>query len=370
MLLSNNIYFDNNATTPLFPEVLEEMNNYAHIPLNPSAVHKTGKVAKTILEQARRKILNSVSADENYQLVFTSTGTEANNIALRGLEGYKIAVSEIEHSAVFKIIGYGHIPINENGTIDLNAVEKIAKNLEGEKFIVSVMYANNETGVIQPLKEVIDIVHSYGGLVHSDCIQAYGKIPFNVSELDIDIITISSHKIRGPHGAAALIYKKNLPITATTLGGGQEYGVRSGTQNTLAIHGFAIAAELAQNNLDNYSSHCSEIRDYLESEVAKISPDSVFYGQEANRLPNTSSFTMPNVMNDLQIVHFDMEGFCISAGSACSSGKMDIPRVQMSMGYPEEIARTSIRISLSPRLKMKLMNSFHLGRIYSKNTTI
>jgi cysteine desulfurase len=301
-----------------------------------------------LVEQSRRKILTSLNAGDKYQIVFTSTGTESNNIALRGLEDYRIAVSEIEHSSVFKIPGFGHIPVNENGTIDLNAVEKLAKSLEGEKFIVSIMAANNETGVIQPLKEAAEIIHQYGGLIHSDCIQAYGKIALDISDLDLDIMSISSHKIFGPQGSAALIYKKNLPIKGLTTGGGQEYGVRSGSHNTLSIYGFGVAGDFATKNLDSYNQQCSQLRDHLETQIAQISPDTVFYGNEAQRLPNTSSFTMPNVLNDLQIVHFDMNGFSVSAGSACSSGKMDLPRVQMSMGYPEEVARTSIRVSLSP----------------------
>lgn len=341
MHLSDYIYFDHNATTPVNPVVKKAMAEMGDEPLNASSIHAFGREAKKILEVARSNIVQALNADEKYEVVFTATGTEANNIALKGFKNFEVITTTVEHPSVLQVVGQGLIPVDKNGIVDLAALEEILKT--GKKYLVSVIFANNEVGVIQPIKEIIDLVHKYNGIIHSDATQAFGKISFNISELDLDLITISAHKMGGPQGAAALVFKKNLPVHALMQGGGQEFRIRPGTQNLVAIHGFGVAASLI--NVNAYTK-LAELRDYLESEIMQVCQDTVFFSKDVLRLPNTSSFTMPNVSNETQLIHFDTKGFAISAGSACSSGRVGLSTTQMSMGYSEEIAKTAIRISL------------------------
>ncbi len=339
--LRDYVYFDHNATTPVLSDVKYAMDEFPNLPLNPSSIHAYGRESKKILEAARANIGKALNADEKYEVVFTATGTESNNIALKGFKNLEVIASTIEHPSVLSVVGQGLIPVEKNGIVDLVALETILKS--GKRYLVSVIFANNEVGVIQPMKEIIDLVHRYNGIIHSDATQAFGKIPLSISELDLDLITISAHKMGGPQGAAALVLKKNLPISALMRGGGQEFRIRPGTQNLAAIHGFGIAASLI--NLDEYAK-LAELRDYLESKIAQVCKEAIFFGKDAKRLPNTSSFTMPNVSNETQLIHFDTNGFAISAGSACSSGRIGLSTTQMNMGYSEEIARTAIRVSL------------------------
>ncbi len=341
MQLSDYIYFDHNATTPVNSVVKKAMAEMGDEPLNASSIHAFGREAKKILEVARSNVAKAVGADEKYEVVFTATGTESNNIALKGFKNLEIITTTIEHPSVLSVVGQGLIPVDKNGVVDLVSLETILKS--GNRYLVSVIFANNEVGVIQSMKEIIDVVHRYNGIIHSDATQAFGKIPLNISALDLDLITISAHKMGGPQGAAALVFKKNLPISALMQGGGQEFRIRPGTQNLAAIHGFGIAASLI--NLDEYAK-LAELRDYLESEIAQVCKEAIFFGKDTQRLPNTSSFTIPNVSNETQLIHFDTNGFAISAGSACSSGRIGLSTTQMNMGYSEEIARTAIRVSL------------------------
>ncbi len=352
MHLSDYVYFDHNATTPVNPVVKKAMTEIGDEPLNASSIHAYGREAKKILEAARSNIAKALNADEKYEVVFTATGTEANNIALKAFKNLEVITTTIEHPSVLQVVGQGLIPVDKNGIVDLAALEEILKT--GKK-LVSVIFANNEVGVIQPIKEIIDLVHRYNGIIHSDATQAFGKIPFNISELDLDLITISAHKMGGPQGAAALVFKKNLPVHALMQGGGQEFRIRPGTQNLYAIHGFGIAASVI--NIYEYAK-LAELRDYLESEIAKICKETIFFSKEEARLPNTSSFTMPNVSNETQLIHFDTKGFAISAGSACSSGRIGLSTTQMSMGYSEEIAKTAIRISLGIGNTKQQMDKF------------
>ncbi|MCE2991630.1 MAG: cysteine desulfurase [Candidatus Jidaibacter sp.] len=338
------IFFDNNATTKLMPIVKEAIVEVMDNPLNASSMHVFGRYAKHILDSSRDSIKKAIGVGDEYQVIFTSSGTESNNLAVKGLPGFKVFSSQIEHASIISVVDQAIIPVTKDGVIDLEALEKICAGEHG-KFLVSIMSANNETGVIQPIKQAAEIVHKYGGLIHSDASQSFGKVEFNISELDLDMVTISSHKFGGPIGAAALIFKKNIPLGAIMFGGGQELRHRPGTQNVCAIHGFGIAAEAVVKNLKNYAG-LSKLRDYIQNEIKLISPDSVVFGEKLDRLPNTLSITMPGVSSETQVIYFDTNEFAISAGSACSSGRMDLPHVQMAMGYDEGVARSSIRISL------------------------
>jgi cysteine desulfurase len=252
--------------------------------------------------------------------------------------------SPTEHASILEVVGEGILLIDNNGVIRLDALEELCSTQQ-VPFMVSVMIANNETGVIQPIAEIANIVHRYGGIIHTDAIQALGKIPINLPELGVDLLTLSAHKVGGPLGVGALIMKKFLPLKPLLQGGGQEFRYRSGSHNIPGIYAFVVAAELAVKRLGEYAL-LSRLRDGLEERIARINTDTIFFGQKAHRLPNTSSFTMANVLSETQVIYFDLKGVAISAGAACSSGKSAIPHVQMSMGYTEAVARTSIRMSL------------------------
>lgn len=340
------IYFDYNATAPLLYPVKQAMLEVMDNPLNASSVHSFGRYAKSLLESARIKVQNSVKASsQKYNVIFTSSGTEANNLALKGfINNYQPITSCIEHQSVLKVVGEGIIPVDRNGVIDLLAVKKIL-NDSNRKYLVSVMLANNETGVIQPIKELADIVHYYKGLIHTDAVQAVGKIDLNIDELQADMITISAHKVGGPIGAAALIIRKDLAITPLIIGGGQEYMLRAGTQNIPAIHGFGIACDIAGSQVTEMQK-ITKLRDFIEDSILKFCSQAIIFSKDSSRLPNTTSIGMPNVRAETQVIYFDTKHIAVSAGSACSSGKVNLPYVQMAMGFPENIANTAIRISL------------------------
>jgi cysteine desulfurase len=339
------IYLDYNATMPLRPEILSELTaNLMINPLNASSVHSYGRKAKIILEKAREHIKDLVNADEQYQVIFTSSGTEANNMAIRCLGGFPVLTSCIEHHSILSPVGEGSLEVDKNGVACLASLEKIL-HAHNKPALVSLMLANNEIGVIQPVEQAAKIVHKYNGIIHTDASQAAGKISVDIKKLGVDMMTLSAHKIGGMLGAGALVFKKNLALTPLILGGGQEFRLRSGTHNIPAIYAFGRAAQLASHQLEAYRD-ISKLRDFLEEELLKICSTCIIFGKDVPRLPNTSSITMPGVSNETQVINFDLHGICVSAGAACSSGKVGLPYVQMNMGYPEKKGREAIRISL------------------------
>lgn len=355
-MTSHNIFFDHNSTVPLLNSVREAMFEISSQPLNSSSLHHYGRIAKKTLETARAKLLNFTGSHNGYNTIFTSCGTESNNLALKGFSNVSIITSTIEHPSVIHVANNPLINVTKAGVIDLNTLDYIC-SIQNAPFLVSIMAANNETGVLQPIDQAAKIVHKYNGLIHSDASQVFGKIQFNISELDLDMVTISAHKFGGPLGAAALIVKKNLDLKPIMFGGGQEFRYRPGTQNLPAIHGFGIAAEIALNTLDEYAK-LSQLRDLMERELKNISPNSIVFGGESVRLPNTLSISMPDVTSETQVIYFDINGYSVSAGSACSSGKMDLPYVLMNMGYSENEARCSLRISLGLNNTLDEIKSF------------
>lgn len=333
-------YLDYNATAPARPEVLDVMQELQKFALNPSSVHENGRKAKGILDNSRRKIAEAIGVFAN-EIIFVSSGTEANNWAIKAFPEHKIIVSAIEHSSVLKTAGTLAntfiIPVDSDGIINLDA---FAKALPQGKFLVSIMLANNETGVIQPVQEIAGMVHKRGGLMHCDAVQAFGKVHVDFTALGCDLMTISAHKMGGPVGAAALIARNNLPLAPMLIGGGQELNRRAGTENVAAIAGFAKAAEC----IDLKSA--AQIRPWLdafEQEVEKLG--SRIIGKNATRLPNTSCITMPNVTAETQLISFDLEGIAVSAGSACSSGRIEPSHVLKAMGIDTQEAATAIRAS-------------------------
>ncbi len=339
------IYLDHNATAPVKPEAIRVMAEAIQAgPLNPSSVHSAGRMARKIVEQARTKIATVFGA-EGADVIFTSGGTEANNLAICGLEGYNVMVSAVEHYSVLKPAREAKIiPVGADGAVDLRELEIILKR-SGGKCFVSIMLANNETGVIQPVREIARLTHDFGGIVHSDVVQAAGKIPVSLGDLGVDMMTVSSHKFGGPQGAGALIVKKEIAVSPMISGGGQEFGLRAGTENVPAIAGFGVAAELLPENLRRMEE-IKVLRTYMEKEIKSFAEDAKIFGESAERLANTSCISMPNVKAELQLIEFDLAGICISSGAACSSGKVLVSHVLQAMGVAKPEAETAVRVSL------------------------
>lgn len=332
------VYLDYNATSPLRPEVKQAMLEVMGQPLNASSVHGQGRAARKILEESRRLILNYVNAPT---LVFCSSGTEANNLALAQATG-KIAVSAIEHDSVFKN-PYQSLTIKvlPNGVVDLSHLREIAST----PVFASIMLANNETGVIQPIKEAAEIIHATGGILHVDAVQAFGKIPVDFKNLGADLMTIACHKVGGPSGIAALVHRADLELKPILFGGGQEKNKRPGTENISTIVGFSHLANLFNSVSRETINSKSEIDliKYLETEIKKIAPHAIIHGEGEERLPNTTLISMPGLESATQLIHFDTNNICVSYGSACSSGKVEVSRVLTAMNAP--LARNAIRIS-------------------------
>jgi cysteine desulfurase len=322
-------YLDHNATSPLRPVALDAMVEALQAGGNPSSVHRTGRAARGRLDKARKQVAGLVGALPA-EVVFTSGGTEANNMALHGHE--RVLVSAIEHESVLKAVPAAQrIPVDRNGVIDLAALERM---LADKPALVSVMFANNETGVIQPMAEVVRLARAAGALVHCDAVQAAGKVPVDLHGLGVDYLSLSAHKLGGPTGIGALIVRSGAPLTADRLGGGQESWRRAGTENVAGIVGFGAAAEASRGGL------APALRDRLEAGLAgKV------HGAAAPRLPNTSCISMPGVKAETQVMALDLAGVGVSAGSACSSGKVSRSAVLAAMGTDPVEAETAIRIS-------------------------
>ena len=346
-------YLDYNAGAPLRPEVFAIMAETLECTGNASSVHAFGRAAHRRVEDARAQVAALAGANFS-RVVFTSGGTEANNQALRRMfkdQDTAILVSAVEHDSVIAAVPWAeHLPVGRDGIVDLGRLHhRLAKMREDSKapILVSVMLANNETGIISPLREVAETAHAFGALVHCDAVQAAGKIPINMDALGINLLSLSSHKLGGPQGAGALVLSETPGLQASALirGGGQERGLRAGTENVAAIAGFGLAAELARYGLDDAGRQVS-LRDGLETSIRELAPRTEIFGYAAPRLPNTSCFTMPGVLAETQVVALDLEGVAVSAGAACSSGKVAPSRVLRTMGVDEDLAKCAIRVSL------------------------
>ena len=345
------IYLDNNATSIMDPQVAELMidflkNSTSH---NPSSIHTDGRKARGAMEEARSRVAHSLAIDlykDDLQIIFTSSGTEANNLVIHNFKHLKLFVSATEHVS---IIDGGHpdqtiIPVDNNGLIKPEDLTNLLKSHPGTK-LVSIMLANNETGVIQDIKSLSEAAHKEGAIFHCDGSQAFGKIKVAFNDLGCDLLTISSHKCGGPVGAAALIAKKNLKLTSLIKGGKQEQGLRAGTENLLAITGFGLAAQHCNEKIKQFEQ-ISILHNEMEQEILNFAPEAIIYGSKAPRLPNTSSIRMPNVKSEEQLIKFDLAGISISAGSACSSGRIASSHVLKAMHVDEVKANEVIRVSL------------------------
>ncbi|MBS0224312.1 MAG: cysteine desulfurase [Proteobacteria bacterium] len=335
------VYLDHNASSPLRPAALEAMIEALRAGGNPSSVHRAGRAARGRLEAARRKVAALVGALPA-EVVFTSGGTEANTLALVGARRQRVMVSAVEHDSVLKAVdGAAIVPVDRSGIVDLSVLERMLHQSR-EPTLVSVMFANNETGVLQPIAEVARIVRRAGALIHCDAVQGAGKADVDFHGLGVDYLSLSAHKFGGPSGIGALVVRDGAPLLPDRRGGGQERYRRAGTENIAGIAGFGVAAEEAARS----SSDVAPMRDRLESELLRIGPGAVVHGADAPRLGNTSCISMPGVKAETQVMALDLAGICVSAGAACSSGKVGRSGVLEAMGVPAAQAAAAIRISV------------------------
>ncbi len=345
-----NVYFDHNSTTALKPAVLEAMLPYmANQHGNPTSQHSYGRHARDAIEQARRQVAQAVGAQAG-QVVFTASGTEANNFAITGiasnLEKAQLLTSSIEHPCVSRpalaMQQYGWktntIKVDSNCQLDFDDLQS---KLEAPTSLISCMLANNETGAIQDVKKVVAFAAKNKTLVHTDAVQALGKMHVDFTELGIHAMTISSHKIGGPLGAGALVLNKRVDIQPLLYGGGQEKGLRSGTENIAAIVGFGVACELATATVSDFVSHTKALRQRLEAGL--LSMNATIFGQQAERLPNTSFFAFNNIEGETLVTALDKLGFAVASGSACSSASSEPSHVLLAMDVDDDLARGAIR---------------------------
>jgi cysteine desulfurase len=339
------IYLDYNATAPMKPAVskaiLEAMERHG----NPSSVHRYGRIARRYVEEARLAV-SALAGVKPAQVIFTSGGTEANNMALRGVKAASIIVSAIEHDAVLATVPEAiKIPVAENGVIDCYAAEKIIKSAPAGS-LISVMLVNNETGIIQPVAEIARMAKAAGHIIHTDAVQAAGRLPIDFNALGVDMLTLSAHKIGGPQGMGALVVGEKLPVAPLIRGGGQEMNRRAGTENVPGIVGFGIASRLAVDDLRDMP-RLVHWRDDLEARLLKIAGDGAeVIGTGSPRVANTLSIAMKGVSSETQVMAMDLAGVAVSAGAACTSGKVKSSHVLRAMGFSEDVAASGLRISL------------------------
>ena len=348
MGMKNPVYMDHNATTAVRPEARDAVALALALTGNPSSVHGSGRTARRLVEDARDAVAALVGAEPAW-VVFTSGGTEANNLALRVLpKRAPILCSAVEHASVLSVMdGIVEIPVDGDGVVDLGALEALLAG-EDTPALVSVMLANNETGVLQPVADVAALAHEHGALIHCDAVQAAGKMAIDFRTLGCDLMSLSAHKIGGPSGVGALVVTSgvegDLALIPMLRGGGQERGRRAGTENVPGIAGFGAAARAARGGLTDFA-RLGRWRERIENRLRQRA-DSRVYGFGAPRLANTSCLTMPGVEAETQVIQFDLAGVAVSAGAACSSGKVEPSRVLAAMGVDANEAATAIRVSL------------------------
>ena len=340
------VYLDYNASAPLKPAVIDSLTAALAETGNPSSVHRAGRLARRALEQARARVAALIGAEAR-QIVFTSGGTEANNLALAG-SGRRILVSAVEHeSARLAVAGAETVPVDGGGRVDLDALEA-ALARDRRPAAVAVMLANNETGIIQPVADAARIAHAHGAWLHCDAVQAAGKIAVDLATLGCDTLALSAHKLGGPQGVGALAVGDGVTLVPCLLGGGQERGRRAGTEAVAAIVAFGVAAELALGDLPRMAA-LAAMRDAMERRLGAAVPELGVIGAHSPRLPNTSCLVMPGIAAETQVMAFDLAGIALSAGSACSSGKVRPSHVLAAMGLGPEAAASAIRVSLGWR---------------------
>ncbi len=355
---TNTIYLDNAATTPMHPEVITVMtevmkNTYG----NASSVYHVGQDAKAVLEEARSSVAKSLNCLPN-EVYFTGCGSEADNWAIKGYamanrkKGNHIITTKIEHHAILHPCEYlekngfevTYLPVDETGLVSLEDVKNAIKDTT---VLISVMYANNEVGTIEPIAEIAKIAKEHGVCMHTDAVQAVGAEVINFQELGVDMLSLSGHKFGGPKGVGALIIRKGLRIEPFMHGGAQERSKRAGTENLAGIVGLAKALEISVANIPEKQEKMKEMRDYLISEIEKNIPHIKFNGHREHRLANNVNFCFRYIEGESLLLMLDINGICASSGSACTSGSLDPSHVLLALGLPHEIAHGSLRLTLS-----------------------
>jgi len=351
------IYLDHNATTPVHRSVLEAMIPYLSERWgNPSSPYRFGNQVKVALEQARKRIAEHIGC-KPAELVFCSSGTESDNLAVRGAayalkaKGNHIVTTAIEHHAVLNTCkalereGFRvtYLPVTTDGVVQLSA---LADSISDQTILVSVMHANNETGVIQPVEEIAAITKKRGIILHTDAVQIAGKLPQRLAELGADLVTFSAHKLYGPKGVAALYVRQDTPLVTITTGGDQERGLRAGTENVAGVVGFAEAVALTFEHSETEGQRLRALRDDFEKRVRAVVPKVRVNGAQASRVPNTSNLTFDSIDGESVVLGLDLRGVCVSTGSACSTGDPEPSHVLLAMGISARDAQGSIRVSL------------------------
>jgi len=351
------IYFDNNATTKVAQEVLEEMSPFfCQLYGNPSSMHTFGGQVGRKIRKARQQVADLLGCEPS-EIIFTSCGTESDNAAIRGAlaaapDRRKIITTRVEHSAVLTVCrdlenhGYTvvELSVDKQGRLDLDELER---QIDDDTALVTIMYANNETGTIFPIEKIADLVTAGTVVFHTDAVQAVGKIPLNLSKSKIDLLSLSGHKLHGPKGVGVLYVSKGTRLSPFMLGGHQEEGRRAGTENVPGIVGLGKACELAAKNIKEKNRKVKYLRDKLENAILKKCPDCRLNGDKENRLPNTSNISFEYIEGEAILLMLDKFGICASSGSACTSGSLEPSHVLRAMGVPFTAAHGSIRFSLS-----------------------
>jgi cysteine desulfurase len=352
------VYLDNNATTQVAPEVMGAMLPcYREFYGNASSVHWYGQEAKALMDKARQQVATLLNAEPN-EIVFTSGGTESDNLAIRGIvdsvpgTGKHIITSQIEHHAVLHTgqmlqklgIKVTYVPVDAEGLVDPAEIEK---SITPETVLISIMHSNNEIGAIQPVQEIGAVARARDIYFHTDAVQAAGKVPLDVEQLGVDLLSIAGHKFHAPKGVGALYIKKGTKIRSLLYGGAHERNRRAGTENIPHIVGLGKAAELAMTEMENNTGRILELRNYFEGEIFRRIPHTSLNGPRTRRIPNTANIGFEQVESEALLINLDLAGVACSTGSACASGSIEPSHVLTALGLPPEQAFSSIRFSLS-----------------------
>jgi cysteine desulfurase len=341
------VYMDYNATVPVRPAAAEAAAAALAIGGNPSSVHGPGRAARRAVEDAREQVAAAIGASPS-AIVFTSGATEANGLALAGSGRSRTLASAIEHDSLRHAGPQVElVPVRGDGIVDLAALDWM---LAGDRrpALVSLMLANNETGVVQPVAKAAEIAHAHGALLHCDAVQAVGRLAVDVGALGVDLLSLSAHKLGGPAGVGALFVGEGVELAPQLRGGGQERGRRAGTENVAGIVGFGIAADIAVGELGSMA-RIARLRDDLEARMRAVRPEALIFGARAPRLANTVCVALPGVPAETQVMTLDLAGIAVSAGAACSSGKLRPSSVLSAMGIDAQLAASAIRVSLGWR---------------------
>ncbi len=351
------IYLDYNATTPLDERVREEMQPFLTTHFgNPSSIHSAGSMAKAAIDIARERVSSFIGARPS-EIVFTSGGSESNNMAIKGValalkdKGKHLITTAVEHSSCLesfnflKSLGYEitFIPVDKKGLPDLDFLKRAIKD---KTVMISCIYVNNETGVISPIEKIGQLARSRGIVFHTDAVQAAGKIPIDVSRLPVDLMSFSSHKLYGPKGTGCLYIRKGINIVPLIHGGSQERGNRAGTENVAAIAGFGKACSIMKEEMENEIKKIASLRDKLFQGIKKLFPETQLNGAIEHMVSNTLNIQFPRINGESLVINLDIEGFAVSTGSACSEGNVEPSHVLLAMGRPKESALSSVRFSL------------------------